>query len=73
MMDDQIVDFIRDQFDSVRKDISTLRDSMDRHTTKDEHYWKKVDEAEGQIKLLKWAASAGPVGALIVWLYSKLH
>lgn len=71
-MDDQTVNLLRDQFKQTNDKIDQLHNVVQEHVSQDQVYWKKLNEAEGQIKLLKYLSGAGPVGALVVWVYSKL-
>ena len=71
-MDDQTVNLLRDQFKQTNDKIDQLYNVVQGHISQDQMYWKKLNEAEGQIKLLKYLSGAGPVGAFAVWVYSKL-
>lgn len=71
-MDDQIIQLLRDQFQQTNEKIDQLYTTMSDHIKQDNSYWTKIEQTEGQIRLLKWAAGAGPVGAIVVWAYSKL-
>lgn len=75
MMDEQVVQLLRDQFKLVNEKIDSLQETMQQHVTQDSEYWKRIDETQGQINMLKWIAGSGfgsGMVAAFIWVYDKL-
>lgn len=70
-MEEQIVDLLRDQFKTMNDKIDSLHSDVRSHVEKDERYWNKIDEQQGQIGLIKWLGSGVSGSALLAWLYNK--
>jgi len=78
-MDDQLFRMIQDRFDaqdkrfdSQDKDLADIKELIEKHTEKDETYWKKLDNQEAQLSTLK-KVGAGFVSAvgLVEWFFRK--
>lgn len=69
-MDEQIIDMIRDQFQSMNGKIDKLQESVQGHLDDDKLYWTKIDQTDGQISLIKWIIGSGTVGAFILFVYN---
>lgn len=70
-MDEQVVDMIRDSLNELKHTCNGIREDLKEHTAKDERYWSKIEQAEGQIKLLKWLGGGLSVSGLMAWLFSQ--
>ena len=69
-MDDHIVELLRDRFDRLDAELSSLNTTLKEHTTLDALYWKKIDETEAQVSLLKWLSGSLLLSSLLAWFYS---
>lgn len=76
-MDDQHIELIRDTikqgFESTNQKIDSMAEAFKEHTTKDEGYWRQIDEHRGQLRLVKWLAGTGLGGSAVMWILNKLH
>lgn len=70
-MDDQLIELIRDRFDSVDAKLNQQQASFELHAQNDEKYWKLIDEQQAQLSLIKWISSGLSGSALLAWLYTK--
>lgn len=68
-MDEQIVDLLRDQFKAVHDKMDDLSRNVQNHVEKDERYWAKLDQQEGQMSVWKWLTTPGLAG-FFAWLYN---
>lgn len=69
-MDDQLINMIRDQFKVMNDKVDGLHDAVKEHVEKDERYWSKIDQQDGQMTLLKFLLGPGIVG-FFGWLYNQ--
>jgi hypothetical protein len=65
-MDEDLVGMIRDNFKQLHDICQGIGEKIDTHIEKDEVYWKKLDQQEGQISLLKVIGSAA-AGGFAAW------
>jgi hypothetical protein len=73
-MDEHIVGLIRDQFQAIHDKIDTIHTDLREHTKTDSDYWKKIDQHEGQISVLKWLfGGSGVMVTTAAWIWHKLH
>lgn len=74
-MDDVVVSIIRDHielgFKTTNDKLDAMAATLKEHLEKDEAYWRKIDIAEGQIKLIKGVGGSSIVSALGAWLWAK--
>lgn len=74
-MDEQVVELIRDQikqgFEHSNQKIGDLCDIMRSHVDKDLEYWKKIDEQQAQIRLVKSIGGSGLFISAVAWLWQK--
>lgn len=57
--------------EDVNNKIDELKDQISEHEKKDATYWKKIDERDGQLKLLT-ALSTGSIGLwAVTWFLEK--
>lgn len=70
-VDEQIVNMLRDRFDSVDAKLKEMSGSFDAHVEMDQVYWKKIDQQEAQVNVFKWITSGLSGSALMAWLYEK--
>lgn len=70
-MDEQLLELMRDRFDRLDTELSSLNVALRDHTKMDEQYWKKIDANEAQISLLKWIGGGVSGSALMGWLLQK--
>lgn len=74
MMDEQIVDLLRDQFATMNHKIDSLHADVRDHVEKDERYWKKIDTQDGQISMLKWIfGGSGIFAAISAWFWNRVQ
>ena len=73
IVDDPIVQMIRDRFNNVDKDNTEMLTCLKDHIQKDEKYWKKIDTQEAQIRLIKWLAGSGLGTAIGAWFYNTFR
>ena len=71
-MDKQVVDMIRDRFDKVDIALEEVRTTFDKHSEKDEVYWRRVDQRDAQLSVFKWITGGMSGSALLAWIYEKL-
>jgi hypothetical protein len=69
-MDQQMMELLRDRFDSLDSKMEALNDTMANHVEKDEVYWRKIDHAEGQITMIKAVGSTLSLSGIGAWLFS---
>lgn len=69
MTEDNIVQLIRDRFTNVDHDNAEMLSCLKEHIAKDEEYWRKVDDTHAQVRLVKWVAGSGLLGAIGNWFY----
>jgi hypothetical protein len=69
-VDTQILDMLRDRFDSLDSKMEDLNVTMANHVEKDERYWLKIEAAEGQINLIRWLGGSLSISGLAAWLFS---
>ena len=70
MMDDHTINMIRDSLIDLKATCQGIREDMAKHAEVDAQYWKKVDQAEGQISLIKWIGGSLSISGLLGWLFS---
>lgn len=68
-MDEQIVELLRDQFKAVHDKMDNLSRNVQNHVERDERYWAKLDQQEGQMSVWKWLTTPGLAG-FFAWLYN---
>lgn len=61
----------RERFDTLDGKLDKLISSFEKHTEKDETYWKKIDRQHAQLRLIKWVMNSSWVGALAAWFYQR--
>jgi RNA binding exosome subunit len=66
-----LVNLIRDQFETVNNTLRDIHIELKEHTEKDVKYWQKIDEQAAQLRLVKWAAGSGFIGVMANWLYQQ--
>lgn len=44
---------------------------LEEHIGKDEDYWKRIDQQEGQLSLIKWLCGSISVSGLLAWLFGS--
>ncbi len=69
-MDEQVVNMIRDQFKVMNDKVDNLHEVVQAHVEKDERYWARIDQQEGQMTLLKFMIGPGLAG-FFGWLYTQ--
>jgi fermentation-respiration switch protein FrsA (DUF1100 family) len=69
-MDNQQFEMMRDRFDNLDHSMRTLNETMQDHVMKDEAYWKKLDQAEGQLSLIRWVMGGLSVSGLMAWVFN---
>ena len=69
-MDQQVVDMIRDQFRVMNEKVDGLHEVVQTHVDKDERYWAKIDQQEGQLMTVKLLLGPG-IAACIGWVYNQ--
>lgn len=79
MMEEQVVEMLRDRFDDQNKRfdaqdkvLERICTTLEAHTDDDKKYWRKIDVAEGQIKLIKGVGASSIATALGAWLWHKM-
>jgi hypothetical protein len=72
-MDDNILGLLRDRFNKVDRDNQEMLDCLKAHITKDELYWKKIDDQQAQIRLVKYLGGSGLGAAVLHWLYNTFR
>ena len=76
-MDTQTVELIRDAikdgFAHTNQKIDELTESFQSHVGKDENYWRKMDEQQAQLRLVKWLGGTGLGASGVMWILNKLH
>ena len=70
MMDEQIIELLRDRFDRLDVELSVISTTLKEHCENDATYWKKIDENEAQLRVIKWLSSSAAGSAVMAWLYS---
>jgi hypothetical protein len=74
-MDEQHIELIRDTikqgFENTNQKIDGMSEALSRHVEKDEVYWKKIDDQEAQIRLVKGVGGSGLVVSAVAWLWQK--
>ena len=68
-VEDPMIQMIRDRFSNVDRDNKEMLDCLRDHIKKDELYWKKIDDQQAQMALVKWLAGTGVLGAIANWFY----
>ena len=75
-MDEQHIELIRDTikqgFENTNDKIDALTVALSDHVKKDDSYWKKIDDQQAQIRLVKAVGSSGLVVSAALWLWNKL-
>lgn len=70
-MDEQLLELMRDRFDRLDTELSSLNVALRDHTKMDEQYWKKIDANEAQIGVLKWLFSGVSASGVLAWIYTN--
>lgn len=70
---DQLVEMIRDRFDSQDRKLEEIKCSLSNHVEKDEEYWRQIDVQAGQIQLLKAIGGSSIFAGAMAWLWNKFH
>lgn len=70
-MDEHVVGMIRDSLERLEGTCQGIREDMQAHITKDEAYWQKIDQQEGQLSLIKWLSGGLSISGLGAWLFSQ--
>jgi hypothetical protein len=70
-VDEQVVEMIRDSLSELKATCTGIREDIKEHTAKDELYWSKIEQAEGQITLIKWLGSGISISGLLAWLFAQ--
>lgn len=72
-MDHQLLEFIRDRFDSLDEKFDRHMENFQEHIQEDVRYWKKIDQQYAQLSLLqRLFVSAMAVASIIIgWLGLK--
>ena len=65
-MDPQLIEFIRDRFDAVDAMLKKVSEELETHANLDRAYWKKLDEHEAQLRLVKWLMGIVGSGVALV-------
>jgi RNA binding exosome subunit len=68
-VDDPMIQMIRDRFSNVDRDNQEMLTCLKEHIKKDEEYWRKIDDQQAQIGVVKWLAGTGILGAVANWFY----
>lgn len=68
-MEDAVLELIRDQFVHLNTKLDLINTTIEKHIDKDEEYWRKIDQVEGQISLLKWLGGSISFSGLLAWLF----
>ena len=74
-MSNDLINLMRDRFDSLDRKLDALHETFKEHVNKDETYWKKLDQQEGQLRLVRWVSGSGiitGIGTAALWVYKKL-
>jgi hypothetical protein len=69
-VDEQVVGMIRDSLERLENTCTGIREDMNAHADQDATYWKKIDQVEGQISLVKWFGGSVSISGLGAWLFS---
>ncbi len=69
-MDDQIVNLLRDRLEAIDNNVQRVHEAMESHLERDEHYWRKIDEQQAQLGVIKFLGSGVSGSALLAWLYN---
>ena len=70
-MDEQIVELLRDRFDNLDRELKTINETIKDHVDTDTRYWKKIDQQEAQLSVVKWLTSGAAGTGLLAWLYNQ--
>ena len=72
MSDEQVVKLIENQLDQLNSRLDIIHNDIKDHLNKDLEYWRKVDQQEAQLSLLRYLAGGTPVvvGG-IVWMLER--
>jgi RNA binding exosome subunit len=71
-VDNQIVEMLRDRFDSQDVVLQDIKESIRDHTEKDEAYWRQIDDQKAQLRLVKWLGGTSIAGSAVLWAWHKL-
>ncbi len=69
-MDPHALQMILTSIADVKEECKGIREDLKEHAEKDAAYWQKIDQAEGQIKLLKLFGGTVSGGSILAWLYT---
>lgn len=69
-MDSQHFEMIRDSLSDLKETCHGIRQDMISHIEKDEVYWRKIDQTEGQLSLIKWIGGSLSLSGFLGWLFS---
>ena len=69
-MDEQLLELMRDRFDRLDNEMTSLNTTLKEHTEMDQRYWQKIDQQEAQISLIKWLGGSISMSGLLGWLFS---
>ena len=72
MSDEQVVALITKQLDQLNNRLDIIHTDINDHLEKDFNYWRKVDQQEAQLSLLRYLVSGLPVVvAGVVWILER--
>ncbi len=72
-MDKDHLEILLHSLRSIEDRCQNIQESVASHIEDDQAYWKKVDQVEGQVSLIKWAISAVGATGLAAWLGLGKH
>ena len=71
-MDAYIFKMLTDRLESIDQNVRELVVALKEHSENDAKYWKKIDEQNAQISLLRWLRGGGGFLLFMSWLKTKL-
>jgi RNA binding exosome subunit len=73
-LENQVLEMVRDRFDAQDVMLNEIKESIRDHVTKDEAYWRQIDDQKAQLKLVKWIGGTGIFSSAVIWIWQKfLH
>ena len=72
MSDEQVIKLISNQLDMLNSRLDVIHGDIKDHLDKDLSYWRKVDQQEAQLSLLRYLVGGTPVvvGG-IIWMLER--
>ena len=70
-MDKDHLEILLHSLRSIEDRCQNIQETMADHIEADQGYWKKVDQMEGQVSLIKWVVGAVGLGGLATFFTGK--